>query len=128
MATYVKKWKAAGVPIDGIGTQSHLQAGGAGGVQAALTLLAGAGVEVAITELGTFTSGSSTCNMIQLSHFLLTLLWCFVDTDIKGASSSDYTTVVKACLAVSACVGITSWGISDADSYVFVSQTSWLTT
>jgi len=74
--------------IDGIGTQTHLGAGGAGGVQAALTLAASAGVEVAITEL-----------------------------DIGGASANDYTTVVKACLAVSACVSITSWGVSDAQSW-----------
>ncbi|EEB92133.1 hypothetical protein MPER_09405, partial [Moniliophthora perniciosa FA553] len=37
--------------IDGIGTQTHLGAGASGGVAAALTLAASAGVEVAITEL-----------------------------------------------------------------------------
>jgi endo-1,4-beta-xylanase len=47
-------------------------------VQAALTSLASAGVEVAITEL-----------------------------DIVGAAASDYTAVLKACLNVKACVGIT---------------------
>lgn len=70
LVTYVKKWVAAGVPIDGIGTQAHLEAGGAGGVAAALTQLATTGLDLAITEL-----------------------------DIKGAAASDYTTVVKACLA-----------------------------
>ncbi|KAG6890382.1 hypothetical protein C0992_001773 [Termitomyces sp. T32_za158] len=64
-------------------------ANGAGGAQAALTALAGSGVgEVAITEL-----------------------------DIADAAANDYTTVVKACLAVPACIGITNWGVSDANSW-----------
>lgn len=79
MISHVKTWISSGVPIDGIGTQAHLSAGVAGDVQAALSALAGSGVsEVAITEL-----------------------------DIVQASPSDYVTVTKACLAVSACVGIT---------------------
>ena len=89
MAAKVKQWIAAGVPIDGIGSQSHL--GGPWPIAeypGALKSLCAAAPECAITEL-----------------------------DIKGASASDYKTAIGACLDIKNCVGVTVWGVGDADSW-----------
>lgn len=93
MFEHVKKWLAAGIPIDGIGIQGHLGGGNpsASAMQAGLEKLATTGVkELAITEL-----------------------------DIVNASVDEYVKVTNACLAVKKCVGITLWGVSDAVSLLF---------
>ncbi|TID26475.1 glycoside hydrolase superfamily [Venturia nashicola] len=88
MIKKVTSWRAAGIPIDGIGSQSHLKSGQAKGVKAALSALCAAASECAITEL-----------------------------DVEQAKADEYATAVKACVDVANCVGVTVWGVSDSDSW-----------
>ncbi|KAJ9479924.1 Beta-xylanase [Pseudozyma hubeiensis] len=92
LVSNVKKWRSQGIPIDGIGSQSHLQAPGgfpdASKVQAAMASLCSAASECAMTEL-----------------------------DIAQADTTSYTKATQACLAQKNCVGITVWGVSDNTSW-----------
>ncbi|CAG8984006.1 hypothetical protein HYALB_00009015 [Hymenoscyphus albidus] len=88
MINYVKKWIAAGIPIDGIGAQAHLMANEGANVPASLKALCAIVSECALTEV-----------------------------DIVNASANDYINTVKACVDIANCVGITVWGVRDPDSW-----------
>ncbi|WP_433076075.1 endo-1,4-beta-xylanase [Dactylosporangium sp. CA-052675] len=89
----VADFKARGVPIDCVGFQSHINSASPlpSDYQANLQRFADLGVDVQITELDIAGSGTAQAN--------------------------SYASVVKACLAVSRCTGITVWGIRDSDSW-----------
>jgi endo-1,4-beta-xylanase len=89
----VRDFKSRGVPIDCVGFQSHLSVGQVpGDYQSNLQRFASLGVDVNITEL-----------------------------DIQGSNqqsqSNDYKKLVQACVAVSRCTSITTWGVTDKFSW-----------
>lgn len=95
----VERLKARGVPIDGIGSQSHLLSGDLDNYEAQLQALADTGLEVAITELD-----------IKIEEP--------VDAEKIAQQYKDFQEVTQACLDVKKCVGITLWGVSDNYSWV----------
>ncbi|KAH6885491.1 glycosyl hydrolase family 10 protein [Coprinopsis sp. MPI-PUGE-AT-0042] len=95
----VERLSARGVPIDGIGTQSHILSGTLKNYGAQLQALADTGLEVAITELD-----------IRIEEP--------VTPEKEEQQAKDFKEVTKACLKVEKCVGITLWGVSDNYSWV----------
>ena len=103
----VRDLRARGVPIDGVGFQTHapLQSP-LNHLGDTLRMFADLGVDVAVTELDV---------RMRLS----------VD-DAKLATQAEiYARATAACLAVTRCVSLTVWGFTDAYSWVPVTQPNW---
>src|SRR5689334_18399084 len=86
----VRDFKSRGVPIDCVGLQTHFTGGSSlpGNFQTTLSSFAALGVDVALTE-----------------------------ADVTNASATQYAGLTQACANVPRCVGITTWGIRDSDSW-----------
>jgi endo-1,4-beta-xylanase len=96
----VKSFKQQGVPIDGVGIQAHLIVGQVpSSMRQNIQRFVDLGLEVAITELDIRMNTPAT-------------------SDKLATQASDYTKVASACLAVTGCVGITTWGLSDKYSWI----------
>jgi endo-1,4-beta-xylanase len=96
----VQDFRNRGVPIDCVGFQSHLIVNQIpGDYQANLQRFANLGVDVNITELDIRMPTPASAANLQ-------------------AQANNYRTVVSACLAVSRCTSITTWGITDKFSWV----------
>lgn len=92
----VKRLKAKGVPIDGIGFQGHLSVdtGLTADFERNLKRFVALGVEVAITELDVRSS-----------------------SDKYAEQAKIYAKVYQICEDVPKCVGVTVWGFTDKYSY-----------
>ncbi|MCZ7436770.1 endo-1,4-beta-xylanase [Micromonospora sp. WMMC241] len=86
----IKDFKSRGVPVDCVGLQTHFTGGSSlpGNFQTTLSSFAALDVDVALTE-----------------------------ADVTNASTSQYQGLTQACASVPRCVGITTWGIRDSDSW-----------
>ncbi|GAA4262283.1 endo-1,4-beta-xylanase [Dactylosporangium darangshiense] len=101
MYNLVKSLQSQGVPIDGVGFQGHLaiQYGFPSQMQQNLQRFADLGLDVAITELDV---------RMVLPR----------DATKDATQATYYNNVVKACAAVTRCVGITIWDYTDKYSWV----------
>jgi endo-1,4-beta-xylanase len=93
----VKTLKSEGVPIHGVGFQTHL-------------------------SVGQLTQANFAANLKRFSDLGLDVALTEVDIKLNGKSEADqakaYEDIVKACESVERCVGITIWGITDKYSWI----------
>ena len=100
MYSLVQSLLAQGVPINGVGFESHYIVGQVpSSLLANMQRFAALGVNVAVTELD---------DRIQLP----------ASTANLNQQAADYATVVSDCLQVARCVGVSQWGVGDADSWI----------
>ena len=100
MYSLVSSLKSQGVPIDGVGFESHFILGQVPStMKANMQRFTALGLNVAVTELD---------DRIQLPASSANL----------GQQATDFATVVDDCLGVSGCVGVSQWGVGDADSWI----------
>ena len=96
----VASLKRRGAPLDGVGFQSHFVAGRTpDDMREVMQAFADLGVDVAVTELDV---------RIKLPP----------DPQSLDAQAADYSKAIRACLGVARCVGLTTWGVADAHSWI----------
>jgi endo-1,4-beta-xylanase len=107
MYSLVQSLLAQAVPINGVGLESHFILGQVpSSMLANMQRFAALGVNVAVTELD---------DRIQLP----------ATTADLNQQATDYATVVSDCLQVSRCVGVSQWGVGDADSWIPGTFSGW---
>ena len=100
MYNLVASLRSQGVPIDGVGLESHFILGQVPStMKANMQRFTALGVNVAVTELDDrILLPATAANLAQ--------------------QATDYATVINDCLGVSGCVGVSQWGVGDADSWI----------
>jgi endo-1,4-beta-xylanase len=108
---FVQELLAAGVPIDGVGFQGHLDTQyGFPDLQNNLQRFADLGLEVALTEVDIRTFVTQKPNGTYTNT---------PADPAEGAEQVDWWAwTLEACLAVEACNSYTVWGVSDANSWI----------
>lgn len=93
---------ARGVPVDGVGLQSHffLAPPDPLALQSQLERIAALGLRIELTE-------------VDIPLFLFA-----GSADPLAAQAQAYADVFASCLAVAACTGITTWGVDDGGSWL----------
>ncbi|GGK54073.1 hypothetical protein Ppa06_13550 [Planomonospora parontospora subsp. parontospora] len=100
MYNLVRTLRAQNVPVDCVGFQSHLAIQyGFPNIQENMQRFADLGVEVRVTEIDV---------RMQMPR----------SSSKDATQATYYSNVVKACLAVSRCSGVTIWGFTDKHSWV----------
>jgi len=105
---WLKTELAAGVPIQGVGDQGHLdtQFGFPTQMAADLARFASLGLKVAVTEADVRTFVNNSTAQVPTDKLAV-----FAQADM-------YDGMLKACLSVRACISFTVWGFGAADSWV----------
>jgi endo-1,4-beta-xylanase len=95
-----KSLLSQGVPLGGIGLESHFIVGQVpSDMQANIQRFAALGLDVAITELDDRMQLPASNSGLQ-------------------QQATDYSNVVKYCMNVSRCVGVSQWGVDDGHSWI----------
>jgi endo-1,4-beta-xylanase len=105
---WVQQMLAQGVPVQAIGDQGHLDTQYGFPTQMAQDLqrYADLGLKVAITEADVRTFVDAPATQVPTDHLA------------TFAQPYEYEQMLKACVAVTACISFTVWGFGDANSWI----------
>ncbi|GAA1173460.1 endo-1,4-beta-xylanase [Kitasatospora gansuensis] len=107
MYNLAKQLKADGVPLDGIGLESHFEVGTVPStIQSNMQRLTGLGLDVAVTEYDNRMQVKEKQNQTP------------VNPGDLNTQATETKNLVTACLNVARCVGMSQWAVGDADNWV----------